>query len=218
MGSIVVVASSKGGCAKTVTTICLAVNMAALGYKVAVCDADPNQTFHAWHEASDGQKLTVTSCVDQDQIVKHLMDLATTHDVVLADTGGWMNQTTVFAFGPADFVIVPCMPDRGSIIEARRTVRQIENISQIARREIPSRVLLTRWTPKGLAERATLADLETAGLKHLKQHLPTLTAFSKASFSGYMPYTGTIGLIVGKIISELQKLGAIPAEPERIDA
>lgn len=215
MGSIVVVASSKGGCAKTTCTIALAVNMAARGYKVAVCDSDPNQSFLAWHQNAEAPALTVTSCTHQDEIVGHLMGLAETHHVVLADTGGWMNQTTVFAFGPADFVVIPCMADRGSVIEARRTARQIETISQIARRPIPYRLLLTRWTPRGLAERATLADIEESGLSTFKQHIPALSVFQKATFSGDMPHTGFIGLTISKVIDELVGLEAIPAESTR---
>jgi chromosome partitioning protein len=104
------------------------------------------------------------------------------------------------------------MPDRASVIEARRTARKIESVAQIARRDIPYRVLLSRWTPRGLLERATLADLQAAGLPCFRQHIPNLTAFAKASFSGESPTMGPIGLALGKIVDELTEIGALKAK------
>ncbi len=100
-------------------------------------------------------------------------------------------------------------------MEARRTARKVESVQQIARREIPYRVVLSRWTPKGLLERATLADLEASKLPYLKQHIPSLTAFAKSSFTGQMPNTGYIGLVLGRMIDELVDLGVIGARPAR---
>jgi chromosome partitioning protein len=191
------------------TTIALSVNLAARGFKVAVCDADPNQAFVRWYNSAEAPKLSISSEINHNAIVGHLMGLAETHDVTLCDTGGWSNQTQVFAMGAADLVIIPVMPDRNSILEAVRTAQQVRSVSQIARRDIPSRVLLTRWTPRGISERAALEDIEASSLPRFQQHIGTLVAFQKCSFSGVMPTTGPIGDIVGNLISELKGLGAI---------
>jgi chromosome partitioning protein len=209
MGSVIVVASSKGGCSKTVTVTALAVNLLAHGYKVAVCDSDPNQAFVRWHKTAGSPPISVSSQMDQNLIVGHLNRLAKIHDVVLCDTGGWSNQTQVFAMGAASMVIIPVMPDRNSIVEAARTAQQVKSVSEIARRDIPYRVLLTRWTPKGLSERAALEDLEASSLPRLQHHIGDLVAFQKSSFSGVMPTKGYIGLIVSRVIDELVGLGAI---------
>lgn len=206
MGSIIVVASSKGGCSKTTTTTALAVNLAARRYRVAVCDADPNQAFVRWHKTAEAPALTVAGHIDHNTIVKHLLQLAKEHDVVLCDTGGWNNQTQVFAMGAADLVIIPVMPDRNSIVEARRTAQQVQSVAEIARRDIPYRVLLTRWNRKGLSERATLEDIEASRLPVFQQTIGDLTAFQKVTFSGVMPHTGFIGLTLSKLIDELRGL------------
>ena len=39
------------------------------------------------------------------------------------------------------------MPDRNSVLEARKTARQAQSVSQIARRDIPCKLVLTRWNP-----------------------------------------------------------------------
>lgn len=211
MGSVIVVASSKGGCSKTTTTTALAVNLAARRYRVAVCDADPNQAFARWHKTAEAPALTVTSEIDHNTIVSHLLKLAQTHDVVLCDTGGWSNQTQVFAMGAADLVLIPVMPDRNSVVEARRTARQVKSVSEIARRPIPYRVLLTRWNKRGLSERATLEDLEASKLPKMQQTVGDLTAFQKSTFSGVMPHTGFIGIMISKVIDELKGLEVIDA-------
>ena len=209
MGSIIVVASSKGGCSKTTTVTALAVNLAARRYRVAVCDADPNQAFVRWHKTAEAPALTSTTQIDHNLIVGHLIKLAKSHDVVLCDTGGWSNQTQVFAMGAADLVLIPVMPDRNSVVEARRTAQQVESVSEIARRDIPYRVLLTRWNKRGLSERATIEDIEASNLPTLQHTIGDLAAFQKSTFSGVMPHTGFIGLMISKVIDELRDLEAI---------
>jgi chromosome partitioning protein len=215
MGSVLVLASSKGGVSKSLISLALSVNLTRLGYHVACVDADPNAALMAWQRTAKRDDISFSAEIDEDAIVPHIYDRAKQNDVVIVDTGGWMNQTGVFSFGAANCVLIPCMPDRNSVMEARRTARKVESVQQIARREIPYRVVLSRWTPKGLLERATLADLEASKLPYLRQHIPSLTAFAKSSFTGQMPNTGYIGLVLGRMIDELVDLGVIGARPAR---
>jgi len=213
MGSIIAVCSWKGGVGKSTATTALAVNLAALGYRVAVIDSDPNQAFAVWHKTAEAPPLTVTSCIDHNEIVAHAMAQGDAHDVTLIDSAGFANQTAVFAMGAADMVLIPCMPDRNSVLEARKTAKQVESISKIARRTIPYRVLLTRWNPRGLAEKATIEDLEALGLVPLTQYLTDLVAFQKMTFSGVMPRSGLVGLQVDRVIDELRSLEVVPSKP-----
>src|SRR4051794_31021868 len=174
---IVSIANSEGGSAKTTLCTALAVNLARDGYRVAVIDADINATFTTWLRTANAPPLTATACPDHNTIVSHAYKQADEHDICLIDCAGFSNQTSIFACGSADLVLIPVTPDRGSVVEAKRTAGQVENVAQIARREIPYRVVLSRWTPKGLSERATLSDLAAAELPYLTQHVPALTAF-----------------------------------------
>lgn len=218
MGSIIVVASSKGGAGKTSLVTALAVNLAALGYRVLVNDADRNQAFATWHKTAEAPPLTCTTEIDHNAIVGHLLAQAEDQDVVICDTAGFENQTAVFAMGTADIVLIPCMPDRNSVLEARKTAKQVESISQLARRIIPYRLLLTRWNHMGLAERATLEDIEASKLPRLLQHISDLVAFQKYTFSGVMPKSGIVGRQIDKVIEELQGLGAVASKPEKVAA
>jgi chromosome partitioning protein len=205
---IVSIANSKGGSAKTTLCTALAVNLARSRYRVAVIDADINGTFTTWFRSATAPPLTATACPDHEMIVAHAYRQAEDHDICLIDCAGFSNQTAIFACGSSDLVLIPVTPDRGSVIEAKRTAGQVTNVAQIARREIPYRVVLSRWTVTGLTERATLDDINAAELPYLHQHIPNLTAFAKSSFSGDMPTTGHIGLIVSKLIEEIKGVGA----------
>src|SRR3954451_10093146 len=107
--------------------------------------------------------ITCTAEIRQDEIVDHAQAQAAEHDVVLIDTAGFGNTTAAFASGTADYVLVPVMPDRASTVEAMRMVRQVGSFAKASRREIPVAIVRARWNPKGLVERAVLADLEASG-------------------------------------------------------
>jgi chromosome partitioning protein len=212
-GSIIAICSWKGGCGKTTLCTALAVNLAAVRYRVAVIDADPNQAFATWHKIAEAPPLTVTSCIDHNEIVPHAAAQAENHDVTLIDTAGFANQTAVFAIGAADLVLIPAMPDRNSVLEARKTARQVDSVGQIARRPIPYRIVLSRWDPRGLSERAAVEDLEGSGLPRLNWHLSDLSAYQKYTFSGVMPHTGIVAVQVRRLIEEIVGLGAIAPKP-----
>jgi len=189
----------------------LSVNLIAKGYKAAVIDADRNQSFASWHaQAYEGPPFTCRSEVDHIKVVDLAGDLAEHHDVVLVDTAGFESLTAASAIGMADFVIIPCMPDRGSVREAMRTSQQVASLSKAARRDIPCSLLLTRWKPRGLSERAALDSLQQEGLAILTQTLGDLSDFTKLSFSGQVPTTGRVGEQASSLIDELSGKGAIP--------
>src|SRR4051795_5260248 len=211
MGIILACAQSKGGSGKTTLVSCLAAALAASGYRVCVVDSDRNQTFASWHaNAYEGPPLTCRSEIDHIKVVDMAGDMAESHDVVLADTAGFENLTAASAIGMADYVLIPCMPDRGSVRETLRTASQVASLSKAARRTIPHSVVLTRWKSKGLAERAALDSIEEAGLPILGHGFADLSDYAKLSFSGSVPLSGKVGMQADKVIAALVAKGAIP--------
>jgi len=213
MGTILTVASGKGGCSKSTTVMVLSANLASRGYRVAVVDADRNQSFASWHaHAYEGPKFTCRSEVDHIRVVDLAGEMADNHDVVLVDTAGFESLTAASAIGMADFVLIPCTPDRGSVRETMRTAQQVASLSKAARRSIPYSVLLTRWKPRGLSERAAIESLLEEKLPLLEQTLGDLADFTKLSFSGLVPLTGKVGEQAARLIAEIAGKGAIPKD------
>lgn len=214
MGSILTIAQSKGGAGKTTLAACLAPNLVAAGYLVAVVDSDRNQSFANWRQnAYEGPTFDCVSEIDHVKVVDRSQELAERHDVVLVDTAGFENLTAASAISMADFVLVPCMPDRGSVRETLRTAQQIVSLSRASRRSIPHSIVLTRWKARGLSERTAQESLEGEQLPLMQQALSDLAEFAKLSFSGAVPTSGKIGDQVAALIRELAEKGAIPARP-----
>ena len=211
MGIISCRAQSKGGSGKTTLVSCLAAALAASGYRVCVVDSDRNQTFASWHaNAYEGPPLTCRSEIDHIKVVDLAGDMAESHDVVLADTAGFENLTAASAIGMADYVLIPCMPDRGSVRETLRTAKQVSSLAKAARRPIPHSVVLMRWKPRGLSERAARDSLQEAGLPILEAALSDTAEYSKLSFSGAVPMLGKVREQMDRLIGELRGKGAIP--------
>jgi chromosome partitioning protein len=214
MGIIIACAQSKGGSGKTTLVSCLAAALAASGYRVCVVDSDRNQTFASWHvNAYEGPPFTCVSEIDHIRVVDLAGEMAETHDAVLVDTAGFENLTAASAIGMADYVLIPCMPDRGSVRETLRTAQQVASLSKAARRPIPHSVVLTRWKPRGLSERAALDSLREADLPILDSMISDTAEYSKLSFSGTVPVTGKVRTQVDSLIEELRARGAIPPSP-----
>lgn len=218
MGSIITVATSKGGGGKTTLTTCLAVSLAESGYRVSVIDADRNATFSDWHKANyEGPALASLAEIRHAEVIDLAQSQAEACDVVLVDTAGFENLTAAGAISTADMVLIPCMPDRGSIREAMKTAKQTDSFAKAARRAILYRVVLSQWNPRGLAEQATLADLASAGLPTMKQFVPDLAAYRQLTFTGTVPLSDRVIGPVRNMVGELVELGAIPATPASAD-
>lgn len=215
MGSVLTISSTKGGVGKSSLCIVLAANLATR-YRVAVIDADRNQSFSAWHShAYEGHKIEVVSEVDHIRVVDLASSLAEAHDVVLVDTAGFENLTAASAIGMADYVLIPCMADRASVRETMRTAQQVASLAKAARREIPFSILLSRWKPRGLSEKAAVDSLTEAGLPMLQTVLTDSAEYTKLSFSGSVPIIGKVGVAAEGIIAELGAKGAISTSRDK---
>ncbi len=140
----VIFATSKGGAGKTTATQCVAGTLAHDAYRVAVLDTDPNGTLSRWHEQFKSYPITVEHQIDENEILPAAERLEADHDLLLIDTAGFGNRTTVFAFGTADLVVIPAQPSSSDIDEAVKTARSVQSAARMARREIAYRLLLTR--------------------------------------------------------------------------
>ncbi|GAN79819.1 ParA family protein [Acidocella aminolytica] len=212
MGTILTIATSKGGAGKSTLAQCLSANLAQLGYAVTVIDADANATLSDWHaNVYEGAPFRCLAECREVEVIDAAQAEAEAGDIVVIDTAGFANLTAASAISVADFILVPCMPDRSSTREAIRTARKIESLGKAARRALPYRVIGTQWRTGGLVESATLDALKAEGLPVMRYALPHLSAFRKASFTGNLPVSGRLGVEADRLIGELTEIGAIPA-------
>ena len=132
-------------------------------------------------------------------------------DIVLIDTAGFGNLTAAAAMGCADYVLVPCMPDRGSTREAARTIEKVSSLARAARRVIGASVVLSQWRTDGVAERAALEDLAEFGVSSvLPTALPVRSALRQMSFDSRAVSTGPLNKTITEMVEQLAKLAKLP--------
>lgn len=212
MGVIVAVGSSKGGVGKSAACQILVPNMLQRGWRVAVVDADQNGTFSRWHsDAYEGPPFTCLHAPHEVRAVDAAQQfLGEGVDVVFIDTAGFKNLTAATAMAAADLVIIPCMSDRGSVMEAITTYEQVQGLGRASRRKIPAFVLCIRWRGRGLAERAALDGLRTNGVPVLEATLSDLADIAKLTHSGRVPTSGKAAIEADRIADELVAIGIFP--------
>ena len=204
MGTILTVASSKGGGGKTALVCCLAPALAHRGSLVGVVDADPNESFTAWHRGYSGPVIRASAEARDIPLVDLAQAWAAELDVVFVDTAGFGNLTAAAAMGMADHVLVPCMPDRGSTREAAKTIEKVSSLARAARRAIGASVVLSQWRTGGVAERAALDDLADYGITSiLKTPLPDRVALRQMSFDSRAFVSGPLGKTITCMLDEL---------------
>ena len=208
MGTIITVATQKGGAGKTMLTRVLSVNLVTQGWKVAVIDADPNKGFSEWAQIYNGPTLVVHTEPDEKRLANLPADLAEEYEAVIIDTAGFGSRSMLVAIGAADGVIIPCMPDRGSVREAEQTAEWVKNLSKSTRRSIDFRVVMTGFDLRRSADKYALEQATTGlGLPMLNARLSDRTAYAATSWSGTVPVDGVIGQEAQSLANEIVSLG-----------
>lgn len=208
---ILAIASSKGGCGKTLVAQAIVGTLAAEGLQVVALDADPTQALSRWAAGPyEGKPFRCVAEADENRLARLIDQHAQLADLVILDTGGFGNRAASLAMTAADAVLVPCLAGEADITEAEKTLRLAESFARAARREIPVRLLLNKLRRQtGLAKHA-LAEIDRAGLPRLAATLSDLVAFGETSFSGAAPTSGTAGAEISALIAELRGLGWLP--------
>jgi chromosome partitioning protein len=202
---IITIASSKGGAGKTTAARLLLGHAARHGMKAAALDADFNCSLRDWirqHEAP----FEVCAEIDETKIVPAVSELHERHDLVVIDTAGAAAQTTIFAIGCADLVLVPLKLSAADVTEAVRTVALIKSASTMMHREIVARVLLTGFKPRTSVAAHVEQEIATAGLPDIKVRLHDLVAFEEMTFSGQVPVIGPAGIQAEALFTEVMTL------------
>jgi chromosome partitioning protein len=208
--SIISIATSKGGAGKTTLARLILGRAALSGLRVAGLDADFNHTLSDWVSTVAKSPITIRHELNETRIVPLAAELHDAHDVVVIDTAGAATQATIFAIGCADLVLVPIAPSAADIVEAIKTVNLIKSASQMMRREVTARVVLTAVQPGTNIAEHVEKEVAKAGLPVLRTRLHRLVAFQKMSFTGIAPTSGHAGYQASNFIADLEALGGHP--------
>jgi len=213
--AVITLASGKGGVGKTLAGIILGAALAAEGVDVALLDADPNKGAYRWATTTYGgtNKLGAYAEAETERLAELVPELADRHAIVIADTAGFGNRSTVICIGAADGVLVPATPGEGDIVEAERMVAFVQATGRSIRRDIAVRVLGNRIRRATTLSRHLLSQIDALGLPRLSTALSEAVAYGELGFLPALPTTGHAAEEIAALITELRALEWLPATP-----
>jgi chromosome partitioning protein len=214
--AVITLASGKGGVGKTLAAISLGASLAAEGADVAVLDADPNKGAHRWAtQTYDGGRLAAYAEADTERLAELVPQLADRHAILIADTAGFGNRSTVICIGAADGVLVPATPGEGDIVEAQKMVAFVQATGRTIRRDIEVRVVANRIRRGTTLSRHLLAELDALGLPRLDTSLSEAVAFGELGFLPQLPAAGQAAVEIAALVAELRALEWLPEGTSR---
>jgi cellulose biosynthesis protein BcsQ len=183
---------------------------------VAVLDADPNKGAHRWAtQTYNGGKLAAYAEADTERLAELVPELADRHAVLLTDTAGFGNRSTVICIGAADGVLVPATPGEGDIVEAQKMVAFVQATGRTIRRDIEARVLANRIRRGTTLSRHLLTQIEVLDLPRLETTLSEAVAYGELGFLPELPTTGQAATEIAALVAELRALGWLPPSTSR---
>ena len=148
--------------------------------------------------------------LDESKVVQEAQKMNRKYDLVIIDTPGSQCQSTIFAIGCADLVIVPLQLSKADVVQAQRTYELVQSTAKLTNRNIDARLLFTDYTPKTKIAKKVRQRVKDAGLPTFKTRLHHLVAYKELTFSGKVPNKGTAGAQGQLLVQEMDQLGALP--------
>jgi len=169
--AIIAVAGRKGGVGKSTISGNLAGEFVAMGYTVALLDADPQHSLADWAAQGTGVLARCVEAVKNgspDELKTRTRAAQKSADVVLIDTPPGMPETTAQALLLADLALLPCGPSPLDLFALKEALslalhaRAVRGAKKPRIRFVPSRVLMGTTLGRELA-----SSLEKMGKKVL---------------------------------------------------
>jgi chromosome partitioning protein len=184
-GSVVTIASLKGGSGKTTLACCLAVHWHLKGYKPLLIDADPQKSVMRLAERE--QALGGVELLEQADanVWNTIKQQSGTHGVTVVDTPGFDSDITVAALAVADLVLIPV---KASPLDVDRMMDTVKVLMSGVKGWAPTfRCVLTQTIRGSVISRHVRAELEEGGFPLLANDMPNRVAYAEAGLFGATP-------------------------------
>lgn len=190
MSKVIVLATSKGGTGKSTLTRSLAAHYFASGFSVGVIDADPQGSIINRHDFDGPLKDLKVLSNPEETIGNTIEELRDVCDIVIVDTGGFRNKTTIRALVKTDIAIIPMKPSADDVSGALETLSLINEINETPERSgnpIKCRMILTMTQHGTVIARHIRKELEDQKYPLLKTEMYLRVAYPEAAIKGLCP-------------------------------
>lgn len=191
MGIVVAVGGQKGGPGKSNAAICIATEVQARGFRVALVDVDPQGTATTWADVAREVGAPVPTIRRMGVGMgdeSELPALALAHDVTVIDCPAHLDRIQREAIILANTVIVVCGPNAPDVWSLGATLDVLAEARQL-RPDLDVVMLLSRRRPSTVLGRQSRSVLESAGLELLDADLADRVTYPQAIGAGRGPTT-----------------------------
>lgn len=127
--------NQKGGSGKTTLATNIAHGLTLLGHKTLLVDADPQGSTRDWHEANEGELVTVLG-LDRETLPKDLEAIKGNYEYVIIDGAGRSARLSAAAVCSSDVVLIPVQPSPYDVWATAELVDQIKT-RQLVNKGLP---------------------------------------------------------------------------------
>ncbi|BBO34184.1 hypothetical protein PLANPX_3796 [Lacipirellula parvula] len=180
---MIVFANTKGGVGKSTLAVHLAVWLFDRGAKVALLDVDRQLSARQWIEEVEPQ-ITARTAGTPEDVLSEAQSLAESHDFVIADGPGGLNDSSRTLLILADLAIFPISPsilDLRSVAEATQALKYAQSING---GKVQGRLVLNRMRTRDKISREMAEAAPSLGLQVTKSHIRDLQPYRDAAQQG----------------------------------
>ena len=183
MGKVISFTNQKGGSGKTTLSANLAVLWSNSGYKVAVIDADAQNSLTYWLEARKKyygeDDIGITSYnFDVRNLKEEIKQIKSKYNFIIIDSPPSITFDTIQIIKASDRVFVPVQP---SPLDLMATVPFLNLVKQEKKNPI---IFLNRVMPRARLTDAMIIRLRYAGAKIARSRISSKVLFAETFFVG----------------------------------
>jgi chromosome partitioning protein len=189
--SVIALLSQKGGVGKTTVTMQLAEGLAGAGYRISVCDLDPQESAARWAAAADTADpfpASVLSMQGDLAALKSQIDgCACRSDMLLLDCPPSIEHPhTLAALELADVILIPVVPSPTDLWSTRAVERLV--VATMARRPALRAALLPNRVQRTALAGDVLEVLGEFTLPVVRASLAQRNAYAQSAVEGGSVY------------------------------
>lgn len=180
---IITFANTKGGVGKSTIAVHLAVWLADQGAKTALIDADKQRSSSQWIAEAE-QKVTLRVADTPEECLLQVTELAKSHDFVIADAAGGVDELARALLLLADMALLPITPSILDLRSLQQAVGILKYAQGINRGKPEGRLILNKMRSRDRISRELQQAAESLGVLVAKEIVRDLQAFRDAAQNG----------------------------------